>query len=147
MQLSLTTRAILLAACCALAMSVSAWRQSRNLSVDEIVSRMEQVQAEARDHSVPYTVTREYQLSSEKAQKPKSQVLAQINFVPPSQKDYTVRKVEGSDRGTDIVRRVLEHESRDGHSRRIARTHRSQLQVRAARAGGQSMATIAMCCN
>ena len=72
---------------------------------------MENVQTEARDHSVPYTVSREYQLSSEKAQNPESEVLAEINFVPPSQKDYTVRKVEGSDRGTDIVRRVLEHES------------------------------------
>ena len=72
---------------------------------------MQQAEAAGRDHSVPYTVTREYQLSSENAQQPKSQVVAQINFVPPSQKDYTVRKIEGSDRGMDIVRRVLEHES------------------------------------
>ncbi len=92
-------------------MSVGAVAQSSNLSVDEIVARMQQVESAARDHSVPYTVTREYQLSSDKAQQPRSQVVAQINFVPPSQKDYTVRKVEGSDRGTDIVRRVLEHES------------------------------------
>ncbi len=114
MQLLLTTRPFLLvvvvAASCA-AMPVIAWGQSRNPSGDEIVSKMQQVQAEAHDHSVPYTVTREYQLSSDKAQQAKSQVMAQINFVPPSQKDYTVRKVEGSDRGTDIVRRVLKHES------------------------------------
>jgi len=106
----LTTRALLLAALCT-SISVTGWPQSRNPSVNDIVSKMEQAQAEARDHSVPYTVSREYQLSSEKTQKAKSEVLAQINFVPPSQKDYTVRKIEGSDRGTEIVRRVLEHES------------------------------------
>jgi hypothetical protein len=92
-------------------MSVAAEAQSSSMPVDEIVGKMQQAQAQAHDHSVPYTVTREYQLSSDQAQQPRSQVLAQINFVPPSQKDYTVRKVEGSDRGMDIVRRVLEHES------------------------------------
>ncbi len=92
-------------------MSVAAGAQAPNRSVDEIVARMQQVQTTGRDHSVPYTVTREYQLSSEKGRQPKSQVLAEINFIPPSQKDYIVRKIEGSDRGTDIVRRVLEHES------------------------------------
>ncbi len=110
MRLTLTTWAILLASLC-IAMAVAANAQSSNPSADEIVARMQQTEAAARDHSVPYTVTREYQLSSDKAQQPKSQVVAQIDFVPPSQKDYTVRKVEGSDRGTDIVRRVLAHES------------------------------------
>src|SRR5579862_6711627 len=110
MRLALTIWAIVFIAVC-IAIPVAARAQSGTLSVDEIVAKMEQREAAARDHSVPYTVTREYQLSGENAQKPKSQVMAQINFVPPSQKDYTVRKVEGSDRGTDIVRRVLEHES------------------------------------
>lgn len=58
-----------------------------------------------------YTVTRKYELSSEGAQKPNSEVMAEINFVPPSQKDYAIQKVEGSDRGTEIVRKVLERES------------------------------------
>jgi hypothetical protein len=103
-------RAVLFAALCTV-MSVTSWGQSRNLAVDDIVAKMEQVHAQARDHSVPYTVSREYQLSGDKSSKASSQVLAEINFVPPSQKDYTLRKVEGSDRGTDIVRKVLDHES------------------------------------
>ena len=110
MPLLFTTRALLLAALCT-ALSATLWGQSRTPSVDDIVGKMEQANVEARDHSVPYTVSREYQLSGEKTQKASSQVMAKINFVPPSQKDYTVRKLEGSDRGTDIVRRVLEHES------------------------------------
>lgn len=93
-------------------MTSASWCQSRNPSVDEIVSKMGQAHVEARDHSVPYTVSREYQLSSDRTPKASSEVMAQINFVPPSQKDYAVRKLEGSDRGTDIVRRVLEHESK-----------------------------------
>ncbi len=72
---------------------------------------MQHVQAEARDQSVPYTVSRDYQLSGTNTQKAKSEVLAQVNFFPPSQKDYTVQKIDGSDRGMDIVRRVLDHES------------------------------------
>src|ERR1035438_10235410 len=110
MPLFPSTRTLLITAICS-TLSASTWGQSRNPSVDDIVSRMEQAHAEARDHSVPYTVSREYQLSSAKTPKTTSAVLAQINFVPPSQKDYTVKKVEGNDRGTDIVRRVLEHES------------------------------------
>jgi Outer membrane lipoprotein-sorting protein len=105
-----TIRAFLFAALCT-AMAVISWGQSRNLSLDEIVSKIDQARVEARDHSVAYTVSREYQLSSPKTLKASSDVLAQINFVPPSQKDYTVRKVEGSDRGADIVRKVLDHES------------------------------------
>ena len=108
MRVSLTTWAILFASLC---VATPARAQSVNASLDEIVSRMQQVQTEGRDHSIPYTVTREYQLSSEKSQEATSQVMAQINFVPPSQKDYTVRKIEGSDRGADIVRRVLNRES------------------------------------
>lgn len=92
-------------------MSAASWGQSRNPSVDDIVGKMAQARAETRDHSVPYTVSRDYQLSSDKTPKASSEVLAQINFIPPSQKGYTVRKIEGSDRGMDIVRRVLAHES------------------------------------
>jgi Outer membrane lipoprotein-sorting protein len=110
MQLLLTGRVFLFAALCT-ALVTNGTAQSRNLSVNEIVGRMGRAQAEARDHSVPYTVSRAYQLSSEKNQKPKSEVLAQINFVPPSQKDFTVRKIEGSERGAEIVRNVLQHEA------------------------------------
>jgi len=34
-----------------------------------------------------------------------------VNFVPPSAKDYSIVKAEGSDRGTGIVRKVLDHEA------------------------------------
>jgi hypothetical protein len=38
-------------------------------------------------------------------------VVAQVSFVPPSAKEYTIVKTEGSDRATSIVRKVLDHET------------------------------------
>jgi hypothetical protein len=37
--------------------------------------------------------------------------VAEVNVVPPASKDYTIIKAEGSDRGTSIVRKVLDHEA------------------------------------
>jgi outer membrane lipoprotein-sorting protein len=125
MPLSLTSRLLLVTTLCA-AISASGWCQPRNLSVGEIVSRMQQAEDDARSRSVAYTVTRKYKLSSLHNQKPDSEVLAQINFVPPSQKDYTLHKVEGSDRGAEIVRKVLERESEmAGHADSHAVTSRN----------------------
>ncbi len=58
-----------------------------------------------------YTVTREYQLSAQGDQQPNSDVVAEVNVVPPASKDYTIVKAEGSDRGASIVRKVLDHET------------------------------------
>ena len=57
------------------------------------------------------SVTREYQLAAQGAAKPNSDVVAEVSFVPPTAKDYTIVKAEGSDRGQGIVRKVLEHEA------------------------------------
>jgi hypothetical protein len=87
------------------------WAQTQTLKLEQILSRMDQVRVAERGNSVAYTVTREYQLGSEGAQQPTSYVVAQVNFVPPAAKDYNIVKAEGSDRGTSIVRKVLEHET------------------------------------
>ncbi len=88
---------------------VSLWGQS--LPVAEIVTRMEATQAASRSHSVPYSVTRKYVLSDNDPKTPDSQVTAQIAFVPPSQKDFTIGKAEGGDRAEKVVRKVLDHEA------------------------------------
>jgi hypothetical protein len=87
------------------------WGQSQTLPLAGIVSRMAQVQTESRDRDIAYAVTREYQLSVPGAQNPSSNVVAQVNFVPPTAKDYTILKSEGSSRGESIVRKVLDHEA------------------------------------
>ena len=110
MRLFYTSRVISILAATGVMLSSSA--RAQTLSPSEIISRMEQAQTAARKRATPYTVTREYTLAGEDAQKPKSEVVAEVNFAPPSHNDYTVRTVEGSNRGETIVRKVLEHESK-----------------------------------
>ena len=87
------------------------WGQAQTLRLDQILSRMDQTRASERDHSVAYTVTREYQLAAQGAAEVDSQVVAQVSFTPPGAKDYTIVKSQGGDRGTGIVRKVLDQES------------------------------------
>jgi len=99
------------------ALPLFTWAQSQGLKLEQILSRMDQVRTAERGNSVAYTVTREYQLGSEGAQQAMSHVVAQVNFVPPAAKDYTIVKAEGNDRGTSIVRKVLDREtSMAGHA-------------------------------
>lgn len=118
--LSHTTRLVALALSSLAALPLVCWSQTASLNVDQIVSRMQQARTLEHQHSIAYTVTREYELKAEGSATANSSVVAQLNFVPPSQKDYTIVKAEGSDRGTGIVRKVLDHETSmathsDGH--------------------------------
>ena len=100
------------------AVSISCYGQAGSLNLDQVISRMEQARAAERDQNPPYTVTREYQLAPAGAPKPSSQVLAQVSYTPPSEKEYVIVKSEGSERGEGIVRKVLDHEaSMTGHSK------------------------------
>ncbi len=90
--------------------SATAYAQSEILSLSQIVERMQQARAAERDHNVAYTVDREYQLSPAGAAQPSSEVVAEVSFLPPAEKQYVIVKSEGNDRGAGIVRRVLDHE-------------------------------------
>ena len=91
--------------------------QSENLNLEQVVSRMQQAREAEHDSSVAYTVTREYQLSAQGSGQADSSVVAQVSFVPPAAKEYNIVKATGSDRGTGIVRKVLDHEtSMEGHA-------------------------------
>ena len=81
-----------------------------NLNLGQIVSRIQQARTAEQGRSIGYTVTREYQLQAQGSAQANSQVVAQVSFVPPMAKEYTIVKSEGSDRGTGIVRKVLDHE-------------------------------------
>ena len=102
-----------------LTLSSPCWAQSASLTLDQILTRMQQADSHSRQDSVAYTVTREYQLAAAGARQPTSHVVAQVNFVPPAAKDYSILKSEGNDRGAGIVRKVLDHEAEmAGHSER-----------------------------
>ena len=91
--------------------SVICGAQSGSLTLDQIVSRMQQARAADRDRGLAYTVTREYQLAAEGASQPMSDVVAEVSYFPPGEKQYVIVKSEGKERGAAIVRRVLDHEA------------------------------------
>lgn len=86
--------------------------QSPQVDVGTIVSRMEQAAQENRSHYRPYIVTREYRMYGSDEQQPKSEVTAEISFVPPTRKDFRITDSNGSSRGEGIVRHILEDESK-----------------------------------
>ena len=84
--------------------------QSDNLSLDEIVVRMEE--ARLRTKQTPaFQLTREYQMFHGDEHQPASQVKAEINVVPPRDREYRIIESKGSDRGEKVVRKILEHEA------------------------------------
>ena len=109
MRVQSPTRAAIVLSCFCLSL-LPCWAQSSNLTLDQILNRMQQSETESRAQSVAYSVTREYQLAAAGAQQPSSEVVAEINFLPPSAKEYSIVKSEGNDRGASIVRKVLDRE-------------------------------------
>ncbi len=80
-------------------------------TVETIVARMTRARAENRARLHPYIVTRDYQLFGKERDKTKSQVIADIAFVPPDSKKYTIQQTKGSGLGGMIVRRMLASEA------------------------------------
>lgn len=80
-------------------------------ALDIIVSRMQQAQEANRERARAYTITRDYRFFDAKESSPKSEVIADISFVPPDRKTFTIEKTDGSDRGQSIVKHILESEA------------------------------------
>jgi hypothetical protein len=93
------------------------------LPVSAIVQGMEKAQSEALVQ-VPYQVIREYSLFGAKSSSANANVVAQVDFKPPTSKDYSIQKWSGSSRGKQIVQRVLDHEKEasQGNKARTALT-------------------------
>jgi outer membrane lipoprotein-sorting protein len=88
-------------------------------SLNSIVQGMEKSQSDIR-RQTPYQVIREYTLSGVKSISANADVVAQVDFKPPTGKDYSIQKWSGSARGKQIVQRVLDHEteaSKDNQAR------------------------------
>ena len=79
-------------------------------TVETVVERMAEARAANRNRFRPYVVTREYKLFGKERQNTKSQVIAEVTFVPPDSKKYTFQKSSGAGLGGRIVRRMLETE-------------------------------------
>jgi hypothetical protein len=79
-------------------------------TADDIIARMSQARAENRANFRSYTVTRDYELFGKNRNNSKSQVIAEITFVPPTFKKYAIQRTQGAGLGEKIVRRMLEGE-------------------------------------
>jgi hypothetical protein len=79
-------------------------------SIEAIIANMALARAENQAHFRSYIVTRDYELFGKERAQTKSQVTADISFVPPSTKNYTIQKAVGTSFGETIVRRMLKNE-------------------------------------
>ena len=79
------------------------------IPLSSIVDALEKTQATAHSQ-VSYQLIREYRLSGSQDSRSDSEVVAEVDFRPPATKNYRIHRSSGSDRGQQIVKRVLDHE-------------------------------------
>jgi hypothetical protein len=82
-----------------------------------ILQRLEDVQHQDPAQSRPYEVTREYKVFPGYDRQPTSEVMTQINFVPPDMKTYKITQARGTSRGEKIVRELLDRETESAKKR------------------------------
>ncbi|HET7442913.1 MAG TPA: hypothetical protein VFJ47_16545, partial [Terriglobales bacterium] len=98
--------------------------ESPDLSL--ILQRLEDAQHQDPAQSRPYEITREYKVFRGSEKQPTSEVMAQINFVPPATKTYKITQARGNSRGEKMVRELLDRETesaKKGHGSEITRTN------------------------
>ena len=93
------------------AASAAAQPPTASPSVETILVRMAESRAENRARFRPYVVTRDYTLFGKDRDKSKSEVTAELTFVPPNSKQFRIRQSSGSGLGERIVRQMLEGET------------------------------------
>jgi len=77
--------------------------------ISTLVKRIVEAQLDNRTRSRPYSVTREYKVFGGDANRPRTEVLAQVNFLPPNVKSYGIDQSTGG-MGEKVIRRILDHE-------------------------------------
>jgi len=104
----------------------SSTAQIKSPDLNLILQRLEDVQHQDPAQSRPYEVTREYKVFHRYDKQPTSEVMVQINFVPPDMKTYKIIQARGNSRGEKMVRQLLDRETesaKKGHSSEISRTN------------------------
>ena len=98
---------------CLIAVGASASAQTGSMvpTVETIIARMVQARTDNRASFRSYIVTRDYRLFGKDRDNSKSQVIADVTFVPPGFKKYAIQRTQGSRLGEKIVRRMLKGEA------------------------------------
>jgi hypothetical protein len=89
---------------------ISAQTASTIPPIEAIIAGMALARAENQARFRSYIVTRDYELFGKERAKTKSHVIADISFVPPATKKYTIQKANGASFGEIVVRRMLKNE-------------------------------------
>lgn len=89
-------------------MPVSA--QNNTLTTQQIVDRLVEAQIETRKSAPAYVAERQYNVYKNEQGKAKSVVMAEINFLPPGDKTFAIKKSSGG-MAENVVRKTLEHEA------------------------------------
>src|SRR6476469_8161735 len=100
--------------------------RSSTPSLTSIIDGMEKAQSEVHPQ-VAYQLIREYRLFGAKSSSSDSQVVAEVDFRPPSSKHYNIQAHSGSSRGEQIVRRILDHEVEAATASTSPETHTSAV--------------------
>ena len=90
------------------------------MPLEQIVQSLAKAQEGARN--VSYQVIREYRLFGAKDSKANSEVVAEVDFRPPARGDYRIQSSSGSERGVQVVQRVLDQEAEGAAQSYKART-------------------------
>jgi hypothetical protein len=85
--------------------------QIKSPDLNLVLQRLEEVQHQDPAQYRPYEVRREYKVFRGYDKQPTSEVMAQINFVPPDMKTYKIIQSRGNSRGEKIVRELLDRET------------------------------------
>jgi len=115
----LTIGASVATLCCLGAAQQPAYR--RTIPLNSIVEALEKTQTSVRPQ-ISYQVIREYRLFGANDRGADSEVVAEVNFRPPAHEDYRIQQSSGSNRGQQVVQRVLKHEAERASQNNQART-------------------------
>jgi hypothetical protein len=102
--------------------TLTAWSQPASSSAEDsdlnlILQRMEEMLHRDPALSLPYEVTREYKVFRGYEQRSTSEVVAQIDFVPPDVKTYRILQARGNSWGERMVREILDRETESAKKR------------------------------
>lgn len=90
-----------------------------------ILQRLEEVPHQDPAQSRPYKVIREYKLFHSYGEQPTSEVMAEIDFIPPNIVTYKIIKTIGSLLGERLVREVLDSETDSVSKKRLIEINRA----------------------
>jgi hypothetical protein len=93
----------------AMAVSGQVDASSQRPDLAAIVRSITEAQLENRERVKAYSVTREYKVFGGDAIRPRTDVVAKVNFLPPNVKSYDIDQSTGG-MGEKVVRHILDHE-------------------------------------